>query len=634
MLVYRRGDPRNEAPVLRALEHSVAPEVGTSMGWRPPTGSCYVSLSREAVRGDTVKLFIARVASVLVVASILVGAGAVSAQAALQDDVFSLTNAQRTSAGVAPLTRDATLDSAAQLWANEMSRTRVFEHSSDDWRVARIPAGWTTHGENIAYGHTSANAVMTDWMASAGHRANILRSTFTRIGVGYVASGNYWVQIFAGYGAGATVSSGLASYWAAQGGAAGPMGNPISGLIVLEGNGGSYQRFQGGTAYASYQYGTKFIANNVFGTQYAQAYGPTGPLGWPASEQMCAPNGVCFQSFAGGTITTSAGAGTHVVWGTIAKYWAGLGGPYNLGAAIGPQDYSQAPTGVGWFQRFQNGTVVLSASGTIVIPRNGIDSTWLATGAGRGFYGWPKSAATCVSTSCTQVFQGGVLSTSAANGTHAILWGLQSVWEQSGGIDGLGVALTDLRGSSASGTGWVQQFSSSAMIVRPNGTSVQIPYGGLWSTWVGAGAEFAYGWPTAAAQCVGAACAQKFQAAQITTGPQGSYAIRGGFVARWETAGGLNTVGAAASSLRYSTANSGGFTQSFAGGVITQVAGSAAVFTPTGPILATWQRYGAEATWLGWPVAAQTCNGDVCSQQFQNGTATSNSGGVQFAPRP
>jgi uncharacterized protein YkwD len=38
-------------------------------------------------------------------------------------------------------------------------------------------------GENIAYGYTSAAAVMTAWMNSPGHRANILNSSFTEIGV-------------------------------------------------------------------------------------------------------------------------------------------------------------------------------------------------------------------------------------------------------------------------------------------------------------------------------------------------------------------------------------------------------------------------------------------------------------------
>ena len=57
---------------------------------------------------------------------------------------------------------------------------------------------YRTAGENIAMGYSSAQAVMNGWMNSSGHRANILNSAYTRIGVGYVADGNYWVQEFTG----------------------------------------------------------------------------------------------------------------------------------------------------------------------------------------------------------------------------------------------------------------------------------------------------------------------------------------------------------------------------------------------------------------------------------------------------
>ena len=53
-------------------------------------------------------------------------------------------------------------------------------------------------GENIAMGYATPEAVVNAWMNSSGHRANILNSSYTRIGVGYVESGNYWTQHFAG----------------------------------------------------------------------------------------------------------------------------------------------------------------------------------------------------------------------------------------------------------------------------------------------------------------------------------------------------------------------------------------------------------------------------------------------------
>lgn len=59
-----------------------------------------------------------------------------------------------------------------------------------------VTAGW---GENIAYGYSTASAVMNGWLNSSGHRANIERSTFRAIGVGAAANGSgtlYWAQAF------------------------------------------------------------------------------------------------------------------------------------------------------------------------------------------------------------------------------------------------------------------------------------------------------------------------------------------------------------------------------------------------------------------------------------------------------
>lgn len=125
------------------------------------------------------------------------------AQAATEpaSTVFSLTNAQRTKAGLKPLISDATLDAAAKAWAQHLASTCTFAHSTSSWRTSRTAkAGWTATGENIAAGFTSASSVMSGWMGSSGHKANILNKSYTGVGVGY-ATGTcgykyYWVQIF------------------------------------------------------------------------------------------------------------------------------------------------------------------------------------------------------------------------------------------------------------------------------------------------------------------------------------------------------------------------------------------------------------------------------------------------------
>lgn len=140
-----------------------------------------------------------------VAAAVLLSVGlVVPAQAATgpAGDVYSLVNQQRAANGLGPLLTDPTLDFAAQVWAQYLADNGLFQHSSADWRSAMISGGgWTFSGENIAAGHTSASQVMNAWMNSAGHRANILNSSYVGVGVGYVKGGpygHYWVQIFAG----------------------------------------------------------------------------------------------------------------------------------------------------------------------------------------------------------------------------------------------------------------------------------------------------------------------------------------------------------------------------------------------------------------------------------------------------
>ena len=57
---------------------------------------------------------------------------------------------------------------------------------------------YRTAGENIAMGQRTPEEVVNAWMNSEGHRANILNASFTQIGMGYVAEGNYWTQMFIG----------------------------------------------------------------------------------------------------------------------------------------------------------------------------------------------------------------------------------------------------------------------------------------------------------------------------------------------------------------------------------------------------------------------------------------------------
>ena len=84
-----------------------------------------------------------------------------------------------------------------------MKNNKYFSHTSPVYGTSyqmmkSFGITYRSAGENIAMGQRTPQAVVNAWMNSAGHRKNILNPSFTRIGVGYVASGNYWTQMFIG----------------------------------------------------------------------------------------------------------------------------------------------------------------------------------------------------------------------------------------------------------------------------------------------------------------------------------------------------------------------------------------------------------------------------------------------------
>lgn len=114
--------------------------------------------------------------------------------------VVALTNQARATAGCAALRVDARLTAAAQGHSDDMSAKGYFAHDSQDGRTFadRVTAqGYPCPGgENIAQGQQDAQAVMTAWLNSPGHRRNIEDCSFTTIGVGLSGADRYWTQDF------------------------------------------------------------------------------------------------------------------------------------------------------------------------------------------------------------------------------------------------------------------------------------------------------------------------------------------------------------------------------------------------------------------------------------------------------
>jgi uncharacterized protein YkwD/uncharacterized membrane protein required for colicin V production len=118
-------------------------------------------------------------------------------------EMLKLVNDERTSRGLPALVLDPRLVPIARQHSEEMFRLKYFGHQSPvngspfD-RLAAAKISYSRAGENLAYAHSVAVA-HRGLMDSEGHRANILRPEFTRIGIGVVSAGSYgrmFTQLF------------------------------------------------------------------------------------------------------------------------------------------------------------------------------------------------------------------------------------------------------------------------------------------------------------------------------------------------------------------------------------------------------------------------------------------------------
>ena len=124
-----------------------------------------------------------------------------SSVTAFEDEVVRLVNEIRISHGLKPLTQDWQLSRVARYKSQDMRDLGYFSHNSPTYgspfnMMKSFGITYRTAGENIAKGYSTPKAVVDAWMNSTGHRANILNSSYTHIGVGYISSGHYWTQLF------------------------------------------------------------------------------------------------------------------------------------------------------------------------------------------------------------------------------------------------------------------------------------------------------------------------------------------------------------------------------------------------------------------------------------------------------
>lgn len=124
-------------------------------------------------------------------AALLTGVvGASSAAASDAGTLVSSINSARRSAGLAPLSSNSALASVARSWAGSMAASQTLAHNP---RLSSQVSGWKVLGENVGAGGSAA-AIHRAFMGSAPHRANILSSRYSQVGVGVASGGGkLWV---------------------------------------------------------------------------------------------------------------------------------------------------------------------------------------------------------------------------------------------------------------------------------------------------------------------------------------------------------------------------------------------------------------------------------------------------------
>lgn len=136
--------------------------------------------------------------AVLMPAALMILAGGLASIAQAQsptyeDQVMEIVNQERwTNGQLPPLKRNSIIDNSATTHSTNMAIRNFFAHCDVDTKtkpwdrmVTAGYTGWNAAGENIAAGYSTPAAVMTGWMNSSGHRANILSLSYREIGIGY-----------------------------------------------------------------------------------------------------------------------------------------------------------------------------------------------------------------------------------------------------------------------------------------------------------------------------------------------------------------------------------------------------------------------------------------------------------------
>ncbi|SEO70034.1 LGFP repeat-containing protein [Trujillonella endophytica] len=392
------------------------------------------------------------------------------------------------------------------------------------------------------------------------------------------------------------------------GGRDGLLGFPVGAELSL--SGGWSQQFERGSVYVSDA--GSFATINGINTRYQQMGAATGALGFPVGPELTFTGG-WGQNFQRGSVYVNAD-GTFVTLNAINAAYQSLGGPRVMGF---PRAAERGIAG-GWTQEFGVGSVYVSAAGAFATV-NAVNAEYLRLGGPGGPLGFPAGGEQGVAGGWGQRFERGSLWLSAA-GPVPTYNALDAAYRQIGGPNSaLGFPVATERAVAG---GWSQQFRNGVLYLGPGGSWATI--NGIDSTYQAMGGPTgALGFPTGPERTVPGGWSQQFQNGVLYVSAAGAYATINGINARYQQLGG--PTGPLGFPAGWERTLPGGWSQRFqAGSVYVSAAGT---FAPVGPLDAAYRDADGPTGRLGYPTAEATTVGGTTSMAFQRGTISCPAGG-------
>ncbi|TYL52519.1 LGFP repeat-containing protein [Agromyces mariniharenae] len=490
---------------------------------------------------------------------------------------------------------------------------------------------------------------------------------------------NFWVFYNTWFGptVGADPRAMIDAEHAAQGGAAGPLGTPVSDVIAIPENGGGYGRaYQGGSIYWSPAYGAKTVLSGPIRDYYFARGGAAGWLAWPQfnAGRIDAGTAGIGQSFSGGSVYSS-NVGTFAVPEALRPPYFAVGGALGVLGWPSADAVARPEGGGGTEQRFQGGAVYRSGAGAFAVPQqisaahdgaggvggrlgwptsaaagiaaNGggiaqafgggsvyaspagafpvegaVRDAYFTVNGSAGRLGWPIGAAACASGSCRQDFQYGSI-IAGATGAKITSPEIDAVHAGLGGNGGvLGAATTGLLRLDIAGGGMAVAYQNGSIYFKRSLGAFAVTGPVLVRYFATGGAAGPFGWPASSEQCDGggAACRQAFEGGRLYRSYDDAARLSTDaiFAVYGQSGGARGVLGPTATDLLSIPQNGGGVAQAFAAGSIYSKA-AAGTFAVSGAIRDRYFQLGGAAGTLGWPTTAASCAGGRCSQSFEGG---------------